>query len=522
MPKWLLPTLSEVLSLSDPTCMVEDGAWAEMGQANSLLRQQVRAEQEWSSAIAALSLMLNQHLVELDTTATVDPSGRIPTTGLVISGPTPILSQPELVQAFSTWALTADPLQSDAWLPFHLLPAETMPSPQAPTTPVLPLVPGDPLATEPFCLMLTSWFSLVVVLGTNLKGQPALLFSFVPEVVQQAWEALRPRILLMRSHQADYLDDLVQQFPPVAPDYQTVMQFSRLMLASLPDLDGTADGKATVAASVPGDSGLRNPVKDGVTAEASAYDSSLDVELLQAIAHEIRTPLTTIRTLTRLLLKRTDLAPDVLKRLQMIDRECSDQIDRFGLIFHAVELETSNARPNPMALTRTSLTQVFQQSIPRWQQQAQQRQITLDVVLPPNMPTVVSDPNMLDRALTSLVERFTRNLPGGSQIQVEVSLAGDQLKLQFQSQTQMDATTKAGFAMPTLKSLGQLLMFQPETGSLSLNLAATKNLFHALGGKLIVRQRPQEGEVMTVFLPLEMDPSSAERGSDLLKNSRIV
>jgi len=55
-----------------------------------------------------------------------------------------------------------------------------------------------------------------------------------------------------------------------------------------------------------------------------------------------------------------------------------------------------------------------------------------------------------------------------------------------------------------LRSLGQLLMFQPETGTLSLNLAVTKSLFQALGGKLIVRDRPQQGEVMTVFLPLEM------------------
>jgi hypothetical protein len=54
-------------------------------------------------------------------------------------------------------------------------------------------------------------------------------------------------------------------------------------------------------------------------------------------------------------------------------------------------------------------------------------------------------------------------------------------------------------------------MFQPETGSLSLNLNVTKHLFQALGGKLIVRQRPQEGEVMTIFLPLEV--SNTEMGS---------
>ncbi|MGK7883243.1 MAG: sensor histidine kinase, partial [Crocosphaera sp.] len=52
------------------------------------------------------------------------------------------------------------------------------------------------------------------------------------------------------------------------------------------------------------------------------------------------------------------------------------------------------------------------------------------------------------------------------------------------------------------KALGQLLLLQPETGSVSLNLDVTKNLFNRLGGKLIVRQRSQKGEIFTIFLPL--------------------
>ncbi|MDP8965463.1 MAG: sensor histidine kinase, partial [Cyanobacteriota bacterium] len=92
-----------------------------------------------------------------------------------------------------------------------------------------------------------------------------------------------------------------------------------------------------------------------------------------------------------------------------------------------------------------------------------------------------------------------------------VTPTGDQLKLQFQSQcdpektvSSTDSTDSANSTCSTLKSIGQLLMFQPETGSLSLNLNVTKHLFQVLGGKLIVRQRPQEGEVMTIFLPLEV------------------
>ena len=230
------------------------------------------------------------------------------------------------------------------------------------------------------------------------------------------------------------------------------------------------------------------------------------MELLKAFAHEVRTPLTTIRTLTRLLLKRRDLATDVSKRLEIIDHECTEQIDRMELLFRAAELETSTLKHKSAHLTAMSLAQVLHQSIPRWQKQASRRNLTLDVVLPQQLPTVVSDPIMLVQVLTGLIENFTRSLPAGSHIQVQVIPAGNQLKLQLLPQSQPgESDTKEHIPVPPIrKSLGQMLMFQPETGNISLNLTATKHLFQAIGGKLIVRQRPQQGEVLTIFLPMDV------------------
>ena len=123
---------------------------------------------------------------------------------------------------------------------------------------------------------------------------------------------------------------------------------------------------------------------------------------------------------------------------------------------------------------------------------------------------VATDPVMLDQALTGLIDRITHRLPPGSHIQVQATLAGNQLKLQMLSRPRetwgchkdgtQETRAKIGF-VPIVRSIGQLLMFQPETGNLSLSMAVTKNLFQALGGKLIVREH-QEGEVLTIFLPL--------------------
>jgi len=84
-------------------------------------------------------------------------------------------------------------------------------------------------------------------------------------------------------------------------------------------------------------------------------------------------------------------------------------------------------------------------------------------------------------------------------------LAGHQLKLQFEAESlnKCAAADEGNHRRPPLKAVGQLLSVVPETGGVSLNLDVTKNLFEFLGGKLILRQRPEQGDILTAFLPLD-------------------
>jgi hypothetical protein len=487
--KWYLPTFSEILALPDL------GA-----RPRSEAQQRVKAELEWFGAIAALNQLLRQAIEE---------SGNASVQGLLISGPLPVLAQPELMNQIATWTFTVG---TSGEIPLQL-PAAMGGDPDGicgaarccTAPPTLPLLPDDPLASEPFCLVLTPYFSLAMVLGETIEGTPAFLFSFEPEVVWQVWRSLQARLLMVAPQPLKVLNSLAEKFHTVAPDYRTVTQFNRLMLANLSDAESEGKRVQVVPKAAPKFVGMSFAPNFGKPWQAKAKQKKgADTELLQAIAHEVRTPLATIRTLTRLLLKRKELGADVLKRLRVIDQECTEQIDRFNLIFKAVELETMETKAPLSPLAPISLAQVFQQNTPRWQQRAEQHGHTLEILLPQKTPMVVTDPTMLDQALTGLIDRITHSLPSGSHIQVQVTLAGHQLKLQFESHLQAgyDGKDKYGFA-PVLKSLGQLLMFQPETGNLSLSMPVTKNFFQALGGKLIVRQHPQQGEVLTVFLPLD-------------------
>ncbi len=482
MYEWILPSLKEVLSENQSPV-------AECSTA--------KAEGQWRVSLAATENLLWKTLA----TSLSDD-----TQGLVLAAPAPLFSHPELTQRLQTVTFTARPFNPLALMPF-MMPSEVaqnnnnnnnnnieINTPHTTTfqESILPLLPADPLGAEQFCLIFTDKFRLVLVLAEDEHGKKEFLFSFESAVVQKAWESIGARVVLTNPELFADLDVQVQSYPVVAPDYQVIIQFSQLLLQEL--TIPTESNPVTHASS-----SFHAPIPPPKSPSRS------DVELLQAFAHEVRTPLTTIRMMTRLLLKRKDLPVNVIGRLEVIDHECTEQIDRMELLFKAAELENlsqplkfANSQLSPMCLD-----EVLQQSIPRWQLAATRRNLTLNVVVPKQLPTVVSNPAMLDRVLTGLIENFTRSLPAGSCIQVQVMTAGDQLKLQLSPQ--FDCQDQGYRITPPIrKSLGQLLMFQPETGAISLNMAATKHLFQAIGGKLIVRQRPQNGEVLTIFLPLEV------------------
>jgi len=422
---------------------------------------QFQGWRQWYGAIAALESLL-------------EPIAQ----GLILSSPAPVTKANAPEQDLTTVVFTPEiafpGVNSSRLLTFAPVRGEQT-AQSSSTIQAVPLAADDPLQNEQFCLVFTPEFSLLLVLTLDWEGNSHFDFSFDPEVTQRAWLTLRSRLHSHSPEQLISIENKREQFPFCAPNYRLVSDFSRQLLNHLP-----AEKHIT----------QHNTVHQGHTP---------DVELLQALTHEVRTPLTTIRMLTRLLLKRKDLGADVLKRLRVIDQECTEQINRMELIFQATELE--GKAKQGVNLSPIPLEDLFAKSIPYWKKQAKRRNVELDVILPEQLPTVISSPELLTQVLTGLMENFTSRLPSGGKMKVQVTTAGSQIKLQLLSQTSNAQNIGQDIVQSQGKSIGQLLTLQPETGSLSLNLNVTKNLFEALGGKLTVRQRAEMGEVLTVFLP---------------------
>ena len=286
MYKWILPSLSEILAENQSSV-------AECSPA--------KAERQWR-----VSLVATEHLL-LNTLA----SASVDTTqGLVLAAPAPLFSQPKLTQSLQTVTFTAKPFNPLALMPFQMPDAIVSVNEEiAPHESVLSLLPADPLGAEQFCLVFTDKFSLVLVLATHKNGKKTFSFSFEPKVVQQAWRSLGARVMLANPEYFARLDTLVQEYSPVAPDCHIMIQFSQLLLQELTEAEETKDSLLGIA---------DKEDKENISCPMpNAQCPNPDVELLQAFAHEVRTPLTTIRTMTRLLLKRRNLDASVINRLKL-------------------------------------------------------------------------------------------------------------------------------------------------------------------------------------------------------------
>ncbi|MEB3168402.1 MAG: histidine kinase dimerization/phospho-acceptor domain-containing protein [Synechococcaceae cyanobacterium] len=435
--------------------------------------------------------------------------------GAWLAAPLPALYEPALLCSLSGWVWTPTPLDGLRSSVAPRLPqgcaAASIPreSPEALAAggfQQLQLQPDD--GTDPLLILITPQLQVALALDGPAAGR-RLLARFDADVLSSVFGLVDRRLQQDDPEGATRLRRVLQELGPLHNDPCLALRFWPLLAQRLASMAASVTLQPLVAAA-------RSPrptsEPSGAVAsfgavpsasdvgEATARHLSAELALLEAITHEVRTPLATIRTLIRSLLRRQDLTPLVRQRLEQIDGECSEQIDRFGLIFMAAEQQRQSASgqaPSGGLLARTDLAALLGQFEDLWRRQLARRGLELRLVIAADLPPVLSDPTRLGTMLGGLVDRFSRSLPSGSQVQLSLGPAGARLKLQLSSR---HAEPASGGDVDPQRSerVGPVLSWNPATGSLQLSRRATQQLFHRLGGRLTGRGNTS----LTVFFPV--------------------
>ncbi len=269
--------------------------------------------------------------------------------GMAVSGPIPWLPEQEWNYHPETnpWQIQAHPQMQPShtldldpetdllspeifrWLFTPDLRQGTQP-PEPETQITIPILPEDPLVEEQFLILITPVFNVVVAQGLHPHtGQQGLMISFEPEAIQRAGQVLLARTQHSRPGALPFWQAALQSFPLLPPHHRVVARFSSLVLMSDSTLVELASTAQLPASSPSADS---SPQEDPIHlsplalpsdtlsslhpsgAAQAASEEPLDeessiseAELLQALAHDIRTPLTTILTNARLALRQKSL-----------------------------------------------------------------------------------------------------------------------------------------------------------------------------------------------------------------------
>ena len=404
--------------------------------------------------------------------------------GVWLAAPLPALYEPALLRRLQGWVWAPPELGALLQAPPPRLPGVSAGAGVAAAGGFERLALQEADGTDPFLLVITPRFQVALALTGDPQARQ-LLVRFDPATLSAALTLLDERLQASDAVQGQRLRQALRRLGTLQNEEQLAGRFWPLLAERLAAMAPSLTLQPLVHRSAAPEAG-----------SSTATAPSSELALLEALTHEVRTPLATIRTLIRSLLRRADLPHLVRQRLQQIDGECSEQIDRFGLIFLAAELQRHPAAAMPQALARTDLAQLLRLLEPAWQQQLQRRSLSLALAISGELSPVLSDPTRLETVLGGLVDRFSRGLPAGAEVRLTLQPAGARLKLRLSA---------SGVDLPEAEAggdgserVGPVLSWNPGTGSLQLSRQATQRLFHSLGGRLAERS----GNDLTVFFPL--------------------
>ncbi|WP_052043957.1 MULTISPECIES: HAMP domain-containing histidine kinase [unclassified Prochlorococcus] len=331
---------------------------------------------------------------------------------------------------------------------------------------------------DPLLIILSREVQIALALQGN-PGERNLIMRSDPETITDVLNILDQRLNFEKSADAKAIRNSIADLGPLKSNEDIHKIFWPLIASRLAGLAPSLNIQT---------------YQDQDTFEELDTKTSGEISLLEALTHEIRTPLSTIRTLIRSLLRKTDMPEIAISRLKEIDAECTEQIDRFGLIFNAVELERNNCQKSNLA--KTDLGNILELLFPVWQNQLERRGVKLSLDVTPDLPAVLSDPERLELMLGGLIDRNTRGLRSGGMLLLELRPAGQRLKLKITSNFS-NPKEYDEIAMEPSSDLGTVLSWNPNTGSLQLTQAATQRLLASLGGRLT--RRRDRG--ITIFFP---------------------
>lgn len=222
------------------------------------------------------------------------------------------------------------------------------------------------------------------------------------------------------------------------------------------------------------------------------------------VSHELRTPTTVVQGRVERLIRSPvaheggmSEADGVRHELEVVRQEMLTLSRLVDDLFTLARLEEAvlPVEPRPVAVGDVAREAVESLKGPAWDQ----RKVTVQSLVPPDLSPVLADPTRLRQILRNLLYNALRYTPEGGLIVVDARHAGTSVEVSV-------TDTGIDIASEDLDLIFQRFYRSPngatnDEGS-GLGLAVVKQLVEAQGGSIAVESHPNEGTIFRFTLPV--------------------
>jgi PAS domain S-box-containing protein len=232
-------------------------------------------------------------------------------------------------------------------------------------------------------------------------------------------------------------------------------------------------------------------------------------DFLSSVSHELRTPLTSIRSFSEILLSNEDAEDEVKQEFISIINKESERLTR--LINDVLDLAKIEAGKLSIRVADLDLEELTGEVVRSLAPLADERGISLESEIPPDLPPVKADRDKLQQVLTNLLSNAIKFGAEGTPVLIDAQLKSDgMVEVSVSDQGQGIPEEELERVFDKFRQVGDSLTDKPQ-GS-GLGLAICREIIGLHGGRIWARSRPGHGSSFYFTLSIHDLPPEVDEG----------
>jgi signal transduction histidine kinase len=242
-------------------------------------------------------------------------------------------------------------------------------------------------------------------------------------------------------------------------------------------------------------------------AEQLRQATDLKSRFLAYMSHEFRTPINSIRSLTRLLLDRVDgpLTGEQERQVAFIQQNATEFAEMVDDLLDLAKVEAGRVEISPAWFEMVDL---FSALRGMFKPVLTNPAVSLVFEEPQDIPKLYTDDRKLSQILRNFISNALKFTPKG-EVRVSARLEGDG-KVTF-SVADSGIGIAAEFHQTLFEDFSQVQSpLQRRLRGTGLGLSLSKKLAHLLGGSVSLQSEPGKGSVFSVTIPVQLEAAGPE------------